>query len=152
MLWCKPNLHLKARDRDNEGPKFNYDGHNFLEEAFIRGAQATGVARNSKANVPKDFLHWIVDDTLMAYQEIALLHRMCLNVPVVAVTGSAGKTTTREIIRGTLSPLGLIHSSSNNNNNDVGVPQTLLNANTNHSAIVGEMGMRGAKSVTSQHR
>jgi UDP-N-acetylmuramoyl-tripeptide--D-alanyl-D-alanine ligase len=63
--------------------------------------------------------------------------------PVVAVTGSAGKTSTRELIRAVLAPLGPVLASSGNENNDVGVPLTLLKADASHRALVVEMGMRG---------
>jgi UDP-N-acetylmuramoyl-tripeptide--D-alanyl-D-alanine ligase len=84
-----------------------------------------------------------VDDTLLAYQQLALLHRRALAKPLVAVTGSAGKTTTRELIRAALAPLGAIQASEGNNNNDVGVPLTVLGASAADAALVIEMGMRG---------
>ena len=84
-----------------------------------------------------------MDDTLLAYQHLALLHRRALGKPLVAVTGSAGKTTTRELIRATLAPLGAIQASEGNNNNDVGVPLTVLGATEADAALVIEMGMRG---------
>jgi UDP-N-acetylmuramoyl-tripeptide--D-alanyl-D-alanine ligase len=62
---------------------------------------------------------------------------------VVAVTGSAGKTTTRELIRAALRPLGSVVASSGNENNDIGVPLTLLKAGSADRAVVVEMGMRG---------
>ena len=86
---------------------------------------------------------WLVPDTLQAYQELAGLWRLQLAAPVVAVTGSAGKTTTRELIRSALAPLGPIWASSGNENNDVGVPLTLLGAAPDQAAVVVEMGMRG---------
>ena len=93
--------------------------------------------------VPTDLPHWLVSDTLYAYQQIALFHRRNLNLPVVAVTGSVGKTTTRELISAILSPLGEIVSSRGNENNDVGVPKTLLRGSEKDAAFVLEMGMRG---------
>ncbi len=62
---------------------------------------------------------------------------------MVAVTGSAGKTTTRELIRAALAPLGPVVASSGNENNDIGVPLTLLKADPGTAALVVEMGMRG---------
>lgn len=120
-----------------------FDGHSFLNQAAAIGAQAAVVQRDRAAAVPPGLLHWLVDDTLAAYQQLALLHRRSLTAPVVAVTGSAGKTTTRELIRGALAPLGLIHASSANENNDIGVPLTLLRTTPEHRALVLEMGMRG---------
>jgi UDP-N-acetylmuramoyl-tripeptide--D-alanyl-D-alanine ligase len=86
---------------------------------------------------------WWVDDTLVAYQQLGALSRSGLQVPVIAVTGSAGKTTTREMIRAALEPLGPVLATSGNENNDIGVPLTLLKADVQHRAVVVEMGMRG---------
>ncbi len=130
-----------------------FDGHGFLASALEAGAaallaqaghlapasQATVLAAAAAAHVPL----WLVPDTLQAYQDLAGLWRLQLAAPVVAVTGSAGKTTTRELIRSALAPLGPIWASSGNENNDVGVPLTLLGAAPDQAALVVEMGMRG---------
>lgn len=130
-----------------------FDGHGFLAAALEAGAaaliaqaghlapasQASVLAAAAAAHVPL----WLVPDTLQAYQELAGLWRLQLAAPVVAVTGSAGKTTTRELIRSALAPLGPIWASSGNENNDVGVPLTLLGAGPYQAALVVEMGMRG---------
>ena len=121
----------------------SFDGHRFLAQLPALGAQAAVVGQSWSDPVPSDLLHWRVDDTLLAYQQLALLHRRALGQPVVAVTGSAGKTTTRELIRAALAPLGPVHCSEGNNNNDIGVPLTVLSADTHHRALVIEMGMRG---------
>ena len=121
----------------------SFDGHRFLAQLPALGAQASVVGQSWSNPVPSDLLHWRVDDTLQAYQQLALLHRRALGQPVVAVTGSAGKTTTRELIRAALAPLGPVHCSEGNNNNDIGVPLTVLSADTHHRALVIEMGMRG---------
>ncbi len=120
-----------------------FDGHDYLDMAFDIGIQAAIVSEQFNGLVPSDLPHWLVPDTLYAYQQIALLHRRNLNLPVVAVTGSVGKTTTRELIRAILSPLGEIVSSRGNENNDVGVPKTLLRGSETDAAYVLEMGMRG---------
>ena len=120
-----------------------FDGHAFLPHAVAVGAQAALVQKDRADGVPGTLMHWLVDDTLVAYQQLALLHRRQLGRPVVAVTGSAGKTTTRELIRSALAPLGAVLASSGNENNDVGVPLTLLKAHGDHAAVVVEMGMRG---------
>ena len=121
----------------------HFDGHGFLAQAAEAGAQAALVQRDRAGDVPPGLLHWLVDDTLDAYQQLALMHRCRLTAPVVAVTGSAGKTTTRELIRSVLAGLGPLVASSGNENNDVGVPLTLLRAGAEHRAVVVEMGMRG---------
>ncbi len=121
----------------------NYDGHLFIHEAWKRGAQATIISEKCNLPIPDNLTYWRVEDTLTAFQELALLHRRSLLSPVVAITGSVGKTTTRALIHSALSPLGPVLSTSDNNNNDIGVPLTLLRANRDHVAIILEMGMRG---------
>ena len=130
-----------------------FDGHCFLSAAVEVGAaallgqadrlqpdeSAELVAAASRAQIPL----WWVPDTLSAYQELACLWRQQLAAGVVAVTGSAGKTTTRELIRAALAPLGPVWASSGNENNDIGVPLTLLGASPSQAAVVVEMGMRG---------
>ncbi|MEB3159452.1 MAG: UDP-N-acetylmuramoyl-tripeptide--D-alanyl-D-alanine ligase [Synechococcus sp.] len=120
-----------------------FDGHTFLADAAAIGAQAALVGAGSSHPVPADLLHWRVDDTTLAYQQLANLYRRHLRAAVVAVTGSAGKTTTRELIRSALASLGPIQASASNNNNDIGVPLTLLGTTDAHAAVVVEMGMRG---------
>ena len=120
-----------------------FDGHAFLQQAAALGAQAALVQRDRAEQAPPELLHWLVDDTLDAYQTLGLIHRRSLSAPVVAVTGSAGKTTTRELIRAVLAPLGPVTASSGNENNDIGVPLTLLRADAAQRAVVVEMGMRG---------
>jgi len=130
-----------------------FDGHTFLVAALDAGASgllaqadrlSPGAAdalldNATRAAVPL----WWVPDTLQAYQDLAGLWRQQLEAPVVAVTGSAGKTTTRELIRAALAPLGSVWASSGNENNDIGVPLTLLGASPGQVAVVVEMGMRG---------
>ena len=120
-----------------------FDGHQFLAQLPEHKVQAAVVSRSWTEPLPTGLLHWRVDDTLLGYQQLALLHRRALGKPLVAVTGSAGKTTTRELIRATLAPLGAIQASEGNNNNDVGVPLTVLGATEADAALVIEMGMRG---------
>lgn len=130
-----------------------FDGHQFLEQALAAGCRAVvaqaerlspqqqqaliGAAQDQACHL------WWVADTQLAYQQLGQSWRRQLGVPVVAVTGSAGKTTTRELIRAVLAPLGPVLASSGNENNDVGVPLTLLKAGPEHRAVVVEMGMRG---------
>ena len=120
-----------------------FDGHHFLEQLPALGGQGAVVSLDWTAPLPSGLLHWRVDDTVAAYQQLALLHRRQLGLPLVAVTGSAGTTTTRELIRAVLAPLGAIQASDGNNNNDIGVPLTVLGAGSDHAALVIEMGMRG---------
>ena len=131
-----------------------FDGHRFLDQAIAAGSGAVVasplrlagpgagdalVALAQQQGCPL----WWVHDTLTAYQQLGGLVRSGLQVPVIAVTGSAGKTTTREMIRAALEPLGPVLATSGNENNDIGVPLTLLKADAQHRAVVVEMGMRG---------
>ena len=124
-----------------------FDGHAFLSQIQKLRPQAALIARSWDQPLPEGLVHWRVNDTLEAYQQLGLLHRRSMAQPLVAVTGSAGKTTTRELIRAVLSPLGPVLASSGNNNNDIGVPLTLLQAKQEHRALVIEMGMRGSGEI-----
>ena len=130
-----------------------FDGHAFLEQAIGAGCLAVVAMQARLQPAQRDALlrraqasgcHlWWVSDTQLAYQQLGHAWRDALAAPVVAVTGSAGKTTTRELIRAVLEPLGPVLASSGNENNDIGVPLTLLKAGPEHRAVVVEMGMRG---------
>ena len=125
-----------------------FDGHAFLPAALEAGAvallaQAEQLPPAAISALAGSVPLWLVPDTLLAYQQLACLWRRQLPAAVVAVTGSAGKTTTRELIRAALAPLGEVGASSGNENNDVGVPLTLLKATPDQAAVVVEMGMRG---------
>ena len=131
-----------------------FDGHRFLDQAIAAGSGAVVASRLRLAGPgagdglvalaqQQGCPLWWVDDTLAAYQQLGALGRSGLQVPVIAVTGSAGKTTTREMIRAALEPLGPVLATSGNENNDIGVPLTLLKADAQHRAVVVEMGMRG---------
>ena len=134
-----------------------FDGHAFLETVLTASAAGAlplaGGAVAQRDSLSSAAAHalasrsgrplWLVDDTLLAYQQLGGLWRRQLGCPLVAVTGSAGKTTTRELIRAVLQPLGPVVASSGNENNDVGVPLTLLRAGADCAALVVEMGMRG---------
>ena len=140
---CTDSRQLQAGDFFVPLVGERFDGHHFLAQLPEHKVQAAVVSRSWTEPLPSGLLHWRVDDTLLAYQQLALLHRRALAKPLVAVTGSAGKTTTRELIRAALAPLGAIQASEGNNNNDVGVPLTVLGSTAAAAALVIEMGMRG---------
>ena len=140
---CTDSRQLQAGDFFVPLVGERFDGHHFLAQLPEHKVQAAVVSRSWTEPLPSGLLHWRVDDTLLAYQQLALLHRRALAKPLVAVTGSAGKTTTRELIRAALAPLGGIQASEGNNNNDVGVPLTVLGSTAADAALVIEMGMRG---------
>jgi len=118
-----------------------FDAHQFLAEAAARGASAAVVAEGFAAAGTTPLPALVVKDPLAALGALARLHRRRFAVPVVAVTGSNGKTTTREMIAAILATRGPVLRSEGNLNNEVGVPLTLLRLEEPHRAAVIEMGM-----------
>ncbi|MDQ8039969.1 MAG: UDP-N-acetylmuramoyl-tripeptide--D-alanyl-D-alanine ligase [Rickettsiella sp.] len=116
------------------GEKF--DGHSFIEEAKKQGAVAALVHQAVSTELPLIR----VADTRKAYGQLARAHREKFSIPVIALTGSCGKTTTKEMLRAILSECGPVLASSKNFNNDIGVPLTLLDLNAQHRFVVIEMG------------
>lgn len=129
----------------------SFDGHDYLTAAAERGACAAIVdATATLENPPLPLLP--VVNTHQAYQDIARAWRRRLGLPLVAVTGSVGKTTTRELIKALLAPGGSIHASQANENNTVGVPRTILAADGTAAALVVEMAMRGLGEIAELSR
>ena len=120
----------------------NFDGHQFVEKARDLGAIVAIVDRTWDREVP-NFPVLRVDDTLKAYQTLARWWRDRFSIPIVAVTGSVGKTTTTELIAAVLSTGGNVLKTQYNYNNEIGVPKTLLDLSPEHNYAVIEMGMRG---------
>ncbi len=121
-----------------------FDGHAFVADALGRGAVAAVVDRRWRASdelAGQPLLR--VDSPLQAYHALARWRRQRFAGPVVAVTGSVGKTTTKEIIRAALATVGPVLYTPANYNNEVGVPQSLLGLGPEHRFAVIEMGMRG---------
>ena len=120
----------------------NFDGHQFVAKARDFGAIAAVVDRDWQEELPNCPL-LRVDDTLKAYQSIAAWWRDQFSIPIVAVTGSVGKTTVKELIATVLSTRGNVLKTQYNYNNEIGVPKTLLELSPSHNYAVIEMGMRG---------
>jgi UDP-N-acetylmuramoyl-tripeptide--D-alanyl-D-alanine ligase len=120
----------------------NFDGHQFVAKARDLGAIAAIVDRDWQEELPH-FPLLRVDDTLKAYQSIAAWWRDQFTIPIVAVTGSVGKTTVKELIAAVLSTRGNVLKTQYNYNNEIGVPKTLLELSSSHNYAVIEMGMRG---------
>lgn len=126
------------------GEKF--DGHDFAGVAIEKGAIA--VISDRRAGTQLDGIPQLqVEDTLQAYQQIARWWRDQFDIPIIAVTGSVGKTTTKELIAAVLSTKGNVLKTQANYNNEIGVPKTLLELGAEHDYAVIEMAMRGSGQI-----
>lgn len=120
-----------------------FDGHDFVENALRQGAVGAVVSeqfRLSGTKMPAGRLFAVVDP-LAAFQDLACYHRQRFDIPIVAVTGSNGKTTTKEMVARVLAERWSTLKTEANFNNRVGVPQTLLRLTPRHQAAVIEMGV-----------
>ena len=125
----------------------NFDGHNFLSEVIKKGGKAVVIKDGMQNLLPNKFPFWTVPDTLEAFQKLALFKRRKLNIPVVGITGSVGKTTTKEMMGEVLKQLGKIKLSQLNFNNEIGVGLTILDAELKDKTLILEMGMRGVGQI-----
>ena len=118
-----------------------FDAHDFLDQAVAAGATALLVS--DAARVPAGVSALVVDDTRIALGKLAAAWRARFSLPVIAVTGSNGKTTTKEMIAAILKAQfgDAVLATRGNLNNDIGLPLTLLGLNAGHRAAVIEMGM-----------
>ena len=115
----------------------NFDGHDFISQAQAAGAVAALVSRKMNTELP----YVVVDDTRIALGKLAAYWREQFSNPLVAVTGSNGKTTVKEMIASILGQSGPVCVTRGNLNNDIGVPLTLLSIQSTHRYAVVEMGM-----------
>jgi UDP-N-acetylmuramoyl-tripeptide--D-alanyl-D-alanine ligase len=128
------------------GEKF--DGHDFLGDAFASGAMGAIVAARSHYSISSpNFPLIAVGDTLMAYHMLARNWRKRISPRVVAITGSSGKTTTKEMGAAVFGHARRCHYSARNENNEYGVPGTLLAMPDDTQVAVIEMAMRGLKQI-----
>jgi len=124
------------------------DGHDFVEAALTRGAVAAVVLRDQLARFPAQAALLAVDDTLIALQKLAASVRKLWGKPLVGITGSAGKTTTKEIVAHVLATKYCVLKSLGNLNNHFGLPLQLLKLEPEHEIAVIEMGMSHAGEIT----
>lgn len=118
-----------------KGERFN--GNQFAKEALEKGA-AYAIIDEEKYQSDERLL--LVDDCLVTLQELAKYHRAQLNIPVLGITGSNGKTTTKELIGAVLSKKFNIQLTRGNYNNHIGVPLTVLSIRKEHELAIVEMG------------
>lgn len=117
----------------------NNDGNRFAEDALKRGAHIA-VVDDKKLNVLKEKRFFPVDNTLKALQDLGSLHRDYIGMPVIGITGSNGKTTTKELVNAVLSQKYHTSATYGNYNNHIGVPLTLLEIPEDTDIAIVEMG------------
>jgi UDP-N-acetylmuramoyl-tripeptide--D-alanyl-D-alanine ligase len=115
----------------------NFDGNTFVKQAIESGASYAITSVSEYANQQNIFY---VNDTLHALQALANYHRKQFNIPLIGITGSNGKTTTKELFYAVLSQKYHTLATKGNLNNHIGVPLTLLQLNSTHELAIIEMG------------
>jgi UDP-N-acetylmuramoyl-tripeptide--D-alanyl-D-alanine ligase len=119
----------------------NFDGHKFIQQAAERGAVGGMVEENWDGEAPENFGLIRLADTLVGYQRLAANYRASLPLKVIAITGSNGKTSTKDFVAATLARKFRVTKTEGNFNNHVGLPQTMLAANRDDEIAVWEIGM-----------
>ena len=122
-------------------PGTRVDGHDFLDQVFEQGAAGAVISRPVSSKTGRTLI--MVPDPLKALQDFARFYRSLFKIPVVAVTGSTGKTTTKDLIAAVLGKSLVVLKTEGNYNNEIGLPLTLLQLDRRHQVVVLEMGMRG---------
>ncbi|MDP4126576.1 MAG: UDP-N-acetylmuramoyl-tripeptide--D-alanyl-D-alanine ligase [Bacillota bacterium] len=130
-------------------PGEQVDGHNYIEAAWKKGTilavaeEARFKGTKTPFSVPEDKALLLVESVFTTLQELAKAWRLELGAKVVGVTGSNGKTTTKDMIAAVLSRRFRVYRNKENHNNELGLPLTVLNAPPGTEILVLEMGMRG---------
>ncbi len=129
-----------------KGP--NFDAHNFLQQAIDQGAEALIIHEKDRWRpLQKKVITFLVSDTLIALQELASFWRKKLSTKILAVTGSNGKTTTKEFAASILNSQVNTYCNKGSFNNHWGVPLSLLQIDTQHKAAIIEMGMNHLREI-----
>lgn len=124
----------------------NNNGHEFVQQAIQKGAAAT-LWNKDEPFPPENITVILVEDTLKALQQLASVYRRQLSMKVVGITGSNGKTSTKDILAGMLSQRYVTQKTLGNYNNEIGVPLTLLSMSENTQVAVIEMGMENLNEI-----
>ena len=115
----------------------SFDGNKFASQALEKGCAYAIV---DEKEVAVDSRYILVENCLQTYKDLAREHRRQFNIPVIAITGTNGKTTTKELVRAVLAEKYNVLATEGNFNNDVGVPKTLFRLNKDHEIAIIEMG------------
>jgi UDP-N-acetylmuramoyl-tripeptide--D-alanyl-D-alanine ligase len=122
----------------------NFNGNKFADDALEKGASYAVI---SDINYKKDERYILVDDTLIALQNLAKHHRQQLKIPIIGITGSNGKTTTKELIKSVLEEKYSVFATHGNLNNHIGVPLSILSITKKHEIAIIEMGANHQKEI-----
>jgi len=133
---CENGLFVALR-----GPHF--DAHDFLTQVVEQGAKGLIVEKESALDIPQ----LVVANSKLALGDLARLNREKIDAKFIAITGSSGKTTVKEMVASILHNVGLTHATKGNFNNDIGVPLTLLEMNESHQFGVIELGANHAGEI-----
>ncbi|TWP24441.1 UDP-N-acetylmuramoyl-tripeptide--D-alanyl-D-alanine ligase [Apibacter muscae] len=123
----------------------NFNGNLFANEAIEHGALVAVVDDRSLSNPSKGIFYF--ENSLLCLQNLARYHREQLNIPIIGLTGSNGKTTTKELMASILKEKFNVWYTQGNLNNHIGVPLTLLSINQNHEIAIVEMGANHLKEI-----
>ncbi|MDD3569864.1 MAG: UDP-N-acetylmuramoyl-tripeptide--D-alanyl-D-alanine ligase [Lachnospiraceae bacterium] len=147
LKTCDRNLKIEKLTTDTreieKGSLFipfqgdNFDGHDFIEQAFEKGA----LCCFSQKKIEAKGIIILVEDTRKAFRMLAMYYLTLFNVKVVGITGSVGKTTTKDMIASVLEEKYKVLKTQGNFNNEIGLPKTIFNLEDDHEVAVLEMGM-----------
>ncbi len=140
--------HVRQGDLFCALPGERTDGHEFVGRAFGGGAVTAMVSRDPGTPLPPGRSYLFVGDTLAGLTALARHHRDRFDLPVVGVTGSVGKTTTKDLIASVLGASLNVLYSPGNLNTDIGLPLAIFELGPEHDAACLEMGMRGSGEIT----
>jgi len=150
--FCKDTRILNKNDIYVGIKGENFEGSTLYKEAFLNGAK--GCILNNSIEIDYEYLKTlndkflvIVEDTIKCLQDLATYKRSLYNIPVVGITGSVGKTSTKDIIASVLSKKYKVHKTEGNYNNHIGVPLTILSLK-DEEALVVEMGMNNLGEIS----
>ncbi len=124
-----------------------FDGHDYINQAFETGAAAV-LTHRPKVDSGTEQVIIKVEDTSKAIRDIAAYYRQKFNIPFVGITGSVGKTSTKDMVADVLQQKYNVLKTEGNFNNEIGVPLTIFNLNEGHQAAVLEMGMSGVGEIS----
>ncbi|MCZ8285348.1 MAG: Mur ligase family protein, partial [Bacteroidia bacterium] len=142
FMSCGQKITTDTRKIEQGSMFFALKGENFDANTFVNSAIEQGCccAVTDDAAYANGNTILLVPDVLQALQQLAKYHRKALNIPVIGITGSNGKTTNKELIHAVLSKKYSVYATKGNLNNHIGVPLTLLSISSKHEMAIVEMG------------